>query len=88
MIIALSTFWTVFIILIVWIPLILLWVYTLVELFRNREHFAGWQIALWLLFILILPLIGAASYLIYQGLHSDSMQDALEFEAERDGEES
>ena len=41
MIFALSTFWQVFVILIVWIPLILLWVFALAELFRNRDALEG-----------------------------------------------
>ena len=82
MVFALSAFWTVFVILIVWIPLILLWVFALVELFKNRERFAGWQIALWLPGIVIFPIVGPAAYLIYAGLHSDTTQDAVEFQDE------
>ena len=61
MIFALSTFWQVFVILIVWIPLILLWVFALAELFRNRDALEGWQVALWLLGIVFLPVIGRPS---------------------------
>ena len=82
MIFALSTFWQVFIILIVWIPLILLWVFALVELFRNRDAFAGWQVALWLLGIVLLPIVGPAIYLLYQGAHSEAMLDAMDYQAE------
>ena len=88
MVFALSAFWTAFVILIVWIPLILLWVFALVELFKNREHFAGWEIALWLLGIVILPILGPAVYLIYAGLHSDTMKDAVEFQDELADERS
>lgn len=82
MVFALSRFWTVFVILIVWVPLILLWVFALIELFRNREHYAGWQIALWLLGIVIFPILGPAAYLMSVGLHSDTMQYAVEFQNE------
>jgi len=43
---ALSTFWTVFVTLIVLVPLILRWVFALIERFKNREHLAGRQTAL------------------------------------------
>lgn len=82
MIFALSTFWQVFVILIVWIPLILLWVFALVELFRNRDALEGWQVALWLLGIVFLPIVGPAVYLAYQGMHSEKMQDATDLQAE------
>ena len=82
MVIALSTFWTVFALLLVWIPLVLLWVFALVDLFKNRQQFAGWQIALWLLVIAFLPIVGPAAYLIYMGVHSDTMRDSAEFESE------
>ena len=82
MVFALSTFWQVFVILIVWIPLILLWAFALVELFRSRDALEGWQVALWLLGIVFLPIIGPAAYLIYQGMHSETIQDDMEFQAE------
>lgn len=82
MIFALSTFWQVFIILVVWIPLILLWVFALVELFRDRDALEGWQIALWLLGIVFLPIIGPAAYLVYQGTRSEPVQSAVDLQAE------
>ena len=82
MIFALSTFWQVFIILIVWIPLILLWVFALVELFRNRDGLAGSLVALWLLGIVLLPIVGSVIYLVYEGTHSSTMQDAMDYQAE------
>ena len=88
MVIALSAFWTTFVVLIIWIPLILLWGYALVELFKNRQHFAGWQIALWLLGIVLFPILGPAAYLISMGGHSDTMQDVVEFRHELADERS
>ena len=83
-VVALSAFWQTFLMLLIWIPLILMWVFALVELFKNRNQHAGWQVALWLLFIVFIPIIGAASYLVYAGLHSDTMGDAVDY-AERTG---
>ena len=81
MVFALSTFWQAFTILIVWIPLIFLWVFALVELLRNRDELEGWQVVLWLLAIVFLPIVGPAAYLVYQGPHSATMQDAMDYQA-------
>lgn len=78
-VVALSAFWQTFLMLLIWIPLILMWVFALIELFRNRNQHPGWQIALWLLFIVFIPIIGAASYLVYAGLQSDTMADAMDY---------
>ena len=76
-VIGLSAFWQAFIVLIVFIPLALMWVFALVELFKQRNRHAGWQVALWLFAIALFPIVGPASYLIYRGFHSEVMQDAL-----------
>ena len=78
-VVALSAFWQTFLMLLIWIPLILMWVFALVELFKNRNQHAGWQIALWLLFIVFIPIVGAATYLVYAGLHSETMADAIDY---------
>jgi len=78
-VVALSAFWQTFLMLLIWIPLILMWVFALIELFKNRNRHAGWQVALWLLFIVLIPIVGAAVYLGYAGLHSDTMADAIDY---------
>jgi hypothetical protein len=63
----LSTFWDVvgatFLILFVFVPLILLWTFALVDLFVRRD-ISGWQKVLWLLLIIFIPIFGPLIYLL------------------------
>jgi heme/copper-type cytochrome/quinol oxidase subunit 2 len=54
-----DTFWT----LLIFIPLILLWAFTLVDLFKNPDV-SGLAKALWAIAIVLLPIIGMISYFI------------------------
>jgi uncharacterized membrane protein len=56
-------FWSVFILLFVFIPLVLAWGFVLVDMFM-RQDLSGWAKAGWLLVVLVLPLLGALIYLI------------------------
>lgn len=62
----LSTFWDVFwAVLITWfivIPIMMLWIFALVDLFRRRD--IGLGKVLWLLFIIVLPILGPIIYLL------------------------
>ena len=64
--IMLSIFWDViwasFILLFVFIPLTMLWVFALVDLFVRPD--IRWRKVLWLLFIVFFPLFGAVIYLL------------------------
>jgi flagellar biosynthesis/type III secretory pathway M-ring protein FliF/YscJ len=61
---AMSTdnFWTGFLLLLIWIPMVMLWVFTLMDLFRRDMN--GWLVALWIFLIVFLPLIGVFAYWI------------------------
>ena len=56
-------FWEVFFILLVFIPLVMLWVFALVDLFQ-RNDLSGWAKALWAIAIVLFPLIGLLVYFI------------------------
>lgn len=62
-----STFWNViwgsFIVFFVFIPLLLLWVFALVDLFMNKGLHV-WSRVLWLLFIIFIPILGTLIYLL------------------------
>ncbi len=62
----LSTFWNVigaaFLIMFVFVPLILLWTFALVDLFVRPD--IRWKKVLWLLFIVFLPIFGPLIYLL------------------------
>lgn len=60
------TFWEVFFTLLIFIPLIMLWVFALVDVFLNSE-LSGVAKALWAIAIVLLPLIGMLVYFIVQG---------------------
>ena len=63
----LSTFWDVilatFIVMFIFLPLIMLWVFALVDLFMRHE-INGWQKVLWLLLIIFIPILGPIIYLL------------------------
>lgn len=65
--ILLSTFWDVFfgmlIFFFIFVPLVLLWVAALMDLFRRRGMSAISRV-LWLLFIVFFPLLGPIIYLL------------------------
>lgn len=56
-------FWQVFFILLIFIPLLMLWVFALVDLFQ-RKDLSGWAKALWAVAIVLFPLIGLLIYFI------------------------
>jgi hypothetical protein len=62
----LSTFWDVvgatFLILFVFVPLILLWTFALVDLFVRRD--IRWKKVVWLVVIIFIPILGPLIYLL------------------------
>ncbi len=63
----LSTFWDVlwgsFLFFFIFVPLIMLWIFALVDLFRRKGISAIVRV-LWLLFIIFLPIFGPLTYLV------------------------
>lgn len=58
-------FWDVFWLLLIFIPLMLIWAFAVVDIFR-RDDIEGWVKALWLLCVLLAPFIGTLLYLIFR----------------------
>ena len=58
------TFWDLMLLFFVWIPLIMVWFFCMLDVFR-RQDLSGWGKALWVLAILVLPWIGSLGYLIF-----------------------
>ena len=56
------------------IPIALLWIAVVVELFR-RHDLKGWMKLLWLLFVLVFPVIGAITYIIVTWLQAERTRD-------------
>jgi hypothetical protein len=56
-------FWGWFFLFLIFIPMMMLWIYTLVDIF-HRIDLTGWVKALWVIFVLILPVLGMLIYFI------------------------
>jgi len=59
------TFWNVFFLMFIWIPLACVWVFAIFDVFRHPV-LSGLAKACWLVVIVILPLIGTVCYLIFR----------------------
>ena len=75
--IILSTFWDVvwasFIVFFVVIPLMMMWIFALTDLFIRRD--IRWRKVLWLVFIVFVPIFGALIYLLVRP--EDEIADAV-----------
>jgi Phospholipase_D-nuclease N-terminal/Short C-terminal domain len=61
----LMDFWDFFWLLLIFIPLLLVWGFALVDIFR-RDDLAGWLKALWVVVVVIAPFFGTLVYLIFR----------------------
>lgn len=77
------SFWDVFFVLLIWIPLIMIWVFVLMDLFA-REDLNGWIKALWVFVIIILPFFGALFYLIFRPFTAADAEAQASYVAEQD----
>lgn len=57
------TFWDVFLLFFLWIPLVMIWFFSIFDIFRRRD-LSGVAKALWVIAIVIFPWIGVLVYLI------------------------
>jgi uncharacterized protein YpmS len=57
------SFWQLIFVFLIFIPIILLWIFTLIDIFK-REDLSGIAKALWAIAILFLPLIGMIVYFV------------------------
>jgi hypothetical protein len=60
-----DAFFLMFILMFIWIPCIIAWVFAMFDVFTRRD-LSGWGKAAWLLAIVILPLLGILIYLIFR----------------------
>ena len=58
-------FWDVFFLLLIFVPLILMWSYAMVDIFR-RDDLSGAGKAFWLLAIFVIPFLGTLLYLLFR----------------------
>jgi ABC-type multidrug transport system fused ATPase/permease subunit len=78
----LDVFWTM-----LWFFLFFIWIWLLitifVDLFRSQD-LSGWAKAGWVIFVIVLPLLGILFYLIFRGssMHERAVQQAQQQESE------
>jgi hypothetical protein len=58
-------FWDAFWLLLIFIPLVLVWGFAVVDIFR-RDDLNGWLKALWLIVVIVAPFLGTLIYLIFR----------------------
>jgi membrane protein implicated in regulation of membrane protease activity len=60
-----DVFWSVMLVMFVWIPLMVIWAFALIDLFARRD-LSGWKKAAWLLAIIFLPILGTLFYYLFR----------------------
>ena len=60
-----AVFWGIMLVLFVFIPLLLIWLFAIVDLF-GRADIGGFGKVLWLLAILFLPIVGTLMYYLFR----------------------
>ncbi|HEY8474183.1 MAG TPA: SHOCT domain-containing protein [Natronosporangium sp.] len=58
-------FWDIFWLLVIFIPLLFVWGFAVVDIFR-RDDLNGWLKALWLVVVILAPFFGTLIYLIFR----------------------
>jgi hypothetical protein len=58
-----TSFWETFFLLLIFLPLIMVWVFALMDVFRRDDLGGGWK-ALWVVAIILVPFFGTLIYLI------------------------
>ena len=58
-------FWDVFFLLLIFIPLLLIWTFSILDIFR-RDDLGGVAKAIWLVVVVFIPVFGTFVYLIFR----------------------
>jgi hypothetical protein len=74
---AVVDFWDAFFLLIIFIPLILMWSYAMIDIFR-RDDLTGTGKAFWLLGIFVIPFLGTLLYLLFRPMSTVTLRTATE----------
>jgi hypothetical protein len=59
------TFWDLFWLLVIFLPLLLLWGFALVDIFRRDDLSGAWK-AVWVFVIIVIPWFGTLVYLLFR----------------------
>jgi Phospholipase_D-nuclease N-terminal len=58
-------FWDVFWLLLIFIPLLLVWTFTIADIFR-RDDLSGVAKAAWMIVVILTPFLGSLIYLVFR----------------------
>lgn len=78
-----TTFWETFFLFLIFLPLLMIWAFALVDIFR-RDDLGGVSKALWVLVIFLLPFLGTLIYLIVRPAGATKEERAAFDEAGRE----
>jgi len=78
-----GSFWDVFFMLLIWIPLIMIWAFAFFDIFR-RDDMSGWLKALWVVVVIFLPLFGTLIYLLFRRPGATPQERQMMDEASRE----
>jgi hypothetical protein len=70
-----TTFWETFFLFLIFLPLLMIWAFALVDIFR-RDDMGGWAKALWVVAIFLVPFFGTLIYLIVRPAGATSEERA------------
>ncbi|MEX0781224.1 MAG: SHOCT domain-containing protein [Dehalococcoidia bacterium] len=76
-------FWEWFFILLIYVPLIMIWAFALVDIFR-RDDMNGLMKAVWVLIVFLIPFIGTLIYLIFRPVGATKEERVMIDQASRD----
>lgn len=74
-------FWEGFFLILIFLPLAFLWGFTLVDIFR-RDDLKGWEMALWVFAVILLPLLGMLIYFIVRPVTEQDVEMQQEYAQE------
>jgi phospholipase D-like protein/putative oligomerization/nucleic acid binding protein len=78
-----TSFWETFFLLLIFLPLIMVWVFALMDVFRRDDLGGGWK-ALWVVAIILVPFFGTLIYLISRPAGATPEERAALDEASRE----
>lgn len=54
----------------------------LVDVFRYRDRISTSQLVAWMVFIVVVPIVGLVSYALWRVSRSDTMEESIDFQKE------
>src|SRR3954447_8453381 len=77
------SFWNFFWLLLIYIPLLLVWGFALVDIFR-RDDMSGWLKALWVACVILVPFLGTLIYLLFRPAGATAQERQMIDQSSRD----